>query len=88
MARRVCTVGIDYPVRRGLESDTSMIHAILLKGGIWIIEGLNLSDVRPGVYDMLCLPLKIAVGDGAPARVQLKPVGPQLARSEKREAAT
>lgn len=50
---------------------------LLLKAGIWIIEGLNLSRVRPGTYDMLCLPLKIAAGDGAPARALLKPVGPK-----------
>lgn len=63
------------------------IHPILLKGGIWIIEGLNLSRIRPGVYGMLYLPLKIAVGPGAPAPVLLKPVGPKHARSEKRRVA-
>ncbi|MCP9468904.1 MAG: cyclase family protein [Nitrospira sp.] len=71
----VRTVGIDYLSVAGYKSDTAAIHTILLKGGVWIIEGLNLSGVRPGVYDMLCLPLKIAGGDGAPARALLKPVG-------------
>lgn len=75
VARRVRTVGIDYLSIAGYESDTAAIHRILLKAGIWIIEGLNLSGVRPGVYDMLCLPLKITAGDGAPARALLKPVG-------------
>jgi arylformamidase len=84
VARRVRTVGIDYLSIAGYESDTAAIHTILLKAGIWIIEGLNLTEVRPGVYDMLCLPLKIAAGDGAPARALLKPVGPKHARSEKR----
>ncbi|WP_197549187.1 cyclase family protein [Candidatus Nitrospira inopinata] len=70
----VRTVGIDYLSVAGYKSDTAAIHTILLKGGVWIIEGLNLSGVRPGVYDMLCLPLKIAGGDGAPARALLKPV--------------
>ena len=50
-------VGIDYLSVAGYESDTSMIHAIWLKGGIWIIEGWNLSGVQPGSYDVLCLPL-------------------------------
>lgn len=86
--RRVRTVGIDYLSIAGYESDTAVIHTILLKGGIWVIEGLNLSGVRPGVYDMLCLPLKIAAGDGAPARVLLKPVGFKHTRSEKEGAAT
>lgn len=75
VARRVRTVGIDYLSVAGYESDTATIHTILLKAGIWIIEGLNLSRVRPGAHDMLCLPLKIAGGDGAPARALLKPVG-------------
>ncbi|MDC8446870.1 MAG: cyclase family protein [Nitrospira sp.] len=84
VAQRVRTVGIDYLSIAGYESDTAAIHTILLKAGIWIIEGLNLSGVRPGVYDMLCLPLKIAAGDGAPARALLKPVGPKHTRSERR----
>jgi arylformamidase len=88
VARRVRTVGIDYLSVAGYESDTAAIHTILLKGGVWIIEGLNLSGVRPGVYDMLCLPLKIAASDGAPARALLKPVGRKHARSEKRRVAT
>ena len=75
VARRVRTVGIDYLSIAGYESDTAAIHTILLRAGIWIIEGLNLSRVRPGSYDMLCLPLKIAGGDGAPARALLKRVG-------------
>lgn len=82
--RRVRTVGIDYLSIAGFESDTAAIHRILLKGGIWIIEGLNLSRARPGGYDMLCLPLRIAAGDGAPARVLLKPVGSKHARSKKK----
>jgi len=43
MARRVYMVGIDYLSVAGYESDTSMIHTILLKAGNWIIEGWNLS---------------------------------------------
>jgi len=80
VARRVRTVGIDYLSIAGYESDTTAIHTILLRAGIWIIEGLNLSRVRPGMYDMLCLPLKIAAGDGAPARALLKLVGPKGGR--------
>jgi arylformamidase len=37
-----------------------------------IIEGLNLADAEPGMYEMYCLPLRIAGADGAPARVVLK----------------
>jgi arylformamidase len=72
-ARRVSTVGIDYLSVAGFYSDTAAIHTILLKAGIWIIEGLNLSRVSPGNYDLMCLPIKIAGGDGAPARALLRP---------------
>ena len=35
-------------------------------------RGLNLRDVEPGIYDMLCLPLRVVGADGAPARVLLR----------------
>jgi len=37
-----------------------------------VIEGLNLRDVDPGVYEMFCLPLALVGSDGAPARVVLR----------------
>ena len=40
--------------------------------GTIVIEGLNLRDVDPGVYEMLCLPLRVVGSDGAPARVVLR----------------
>ena len=40
--------------------------------GLWLIEGLNLSHISPGEYDLVCLPLKIQGGDGAPARAALR----------------
>ena len=48
------------------------MHHILLHAGLIILEGLDLSAVPPGDYDLLCLPLKIRQGDGAPARVLLR----------------
>jgi len=47
-------------------------HRTLLDAGIIILEGLDLSAVPPGDYELLCLPLKILGGDGAPARVVLR----------------
>lgn len=73
--RQICSVGIDYLSVAGFYSDTMAIHTTLLKAGIWIIEGLDLSRVQPGKYDLICLPIKIAAGDGAPARALLRPVG-------------
>ena len=67
-------VGIDYLSVERFKPETFDTHHILLAGGVVIIEGLNLSDVPPGNYELICLPLKIASGsgDGAPARVILR----------------
>ena len=54
-------------------SGTFFAAAALLGAGIWIVEGLNLSAVRPGDYELICMPLKIAGSDGAPARAVLRP---------------
>jgi arylformamidase len=46
----------------------------LLSNNVVIVEGLNLSGVPDGDYELICLPLKIAdgSGDGAPARAVLR----------------
>ena len=46
----------------------------VLGGGVWIVEGLDLSRVSGGKYDMACLPLKLENADGSPARAVLRPV--------------
>jgi arylformamidase len=68
----VKVIGIDYLSIEGFKSAGAPAHKALLSSGAVIIEGLNLSDVEPGMYEMYCLPLRIAGGDGAPARVVLK----------------
>lgn len=46
-------------------------HRILLRAGVILLEGLDLSEVDPGTYELACLPLKVVGGDGAPARAIL-----------------
>lgn len=70
--RGVQTVGVDYLSVGGFESGGPETHRILLQAGIWIIEGLVLEHVEPGEYELVCLPLKIIGGDGAPARAVLR----------------
>jgi len=65
-------VGIDYVSVDKYGDDDFPAHRAFLGGGVIIIEGLDLRDVNPGNYEMLCLPLKIKDGDGAPARVVLR----------------
>jgi arylformamidase len=69
------TVGVDYLSVGGYERDGVETHQALLEAGIWVIEGLDLSQVQPGIYELICLPLKIARGDGAPARAILRKPG-------------
>ena len=64
-------VGIDYLSIQPFKDTEPLTHRILLEAGIIIIEGLNLRDVNPGVYQLICLPLKLAGSEGAPARVIL-----------------
>jgi arylformamidase len=65
-------IGIDTLSVDPLEFPAVSAHAELLGRGVWILENLDLSAVTPGEYEMFCLPLKIAAGDGAPARVLLR----------------
>ena len=67
----VRTVGIDY-LSIGHGDDGPAVHRALLGAQILIVEGLNLSGVAPGEYDLVCLPLKIRGSDGAPARALLR----------------
>ncbi|MDQ2904049.1 MAG: cyclase family protein [Ktedonobacteraceae bacterium] len=70
--QQVQTVGVDYLSVGGFFKDGAETHHALLGAGIWIIEGLNLASVTPGLYDLICLPLRIAGCDGAPARAILR----------------
>ena len=72
--RGVKLVGIDYLSIEKFHSGHHRTHIALLSRGVVIVEGLNLSDVPAGDYELICLPLKIAegAGDGAPARVVLR----------------
>jgi arylformamidase len=72
--RGVRLVGIDYLSIEKFKSETFATHTTLLSAGVVIIEGLDLHEVSAGVYELLCLPLKVAAGsgDGAPARAVLR----------------
>lgn len=67
-------VGIDYLSIEDFQSDNHKTHLSLLSNNIVILEGLNLTNVAPGSYELICLPLRISGGDGdgAPARAVLR----------------
>jgi arylformamidase len=66
----VDVVGIDYlSIQR--YGDDPETHRILMRAGVVIIEGLDLSEVVPGPYQLICLPIRLASAEAAPARVIL-----------------
>jgi arylformamidase len=69
--RKLKLVGIDYLSIEKFDAKSLQAHLALLKAGTVILEGVNLSYVKPGKYELFCLPLKIKDGDGAPARAVL-----------------
>lgn len=66
-------IGVDYLSiePQGPEKEGYPTHNTLLRAGVVIIEGLDLRDILPGTYELICAPLRVAGGDGAPARVFL-----------------
>lgn len=68
--KKIKLVGVDYlsvaPFDAGVPT-----HQTLLRHGVVIVEGLDLSSIEAGWYDLACLPLKIISSDGAPARAVL-----------------
>ncbi len=64
-------VGIDYLSIESYDASAPNTHRTLLGAGIVVVEGLNLQQVAPGDYTLVCLPLKIKNGDGGPLRAIL-----------------
>jgi len=64
-------VGIDYLSIEAFNSKGNPVHKALLKGGVTILEGLNLSSVDEGWYTLAALPLCIPGADGSPVRAVL-----------------
>jgi arylformamidase len=65
-------VGIDYLSVEKFESSDYSTHHLLLRNQVVIVEGLNLSGVSLGEYELIALPLRLKGSDGSPARVILK----------------
>jgi arylformamidase len=71
-ARKVRLVGVDGPSVSGFHDDHAAIHGALLAAGIWILEGLDLSQAPPGPTQLLCLPLRLTGSEAAPVRAFVK----------------
>jgi len=74
MTTGIKLLGTDCPSVDNPGDGSYPVHRTLLGGGVIILEGLNLSGVPAGGYELICAPLKIKDGDAAPARVFLREV--------------
>ncbi|MEM7480881.1 MAG: cyclase family protein [Acidobacteriota bacterium] len=73
--RGIRLFGIDYlSVQRF--ADGPETHRVLLRAGVVLLESVNLSAVKPGPYDLTCLPLSLIGTEAAPARAILRPLDP------------
>ena len=74
--KKVAVIGIDYLAIGSFRDRVNLIevHKVLVGSEIWVIEAINLSAVKAGNYEIICLPIKIKDGDAAQARAILKPL--------------
>ncbi|MFI8684327.1 arylformamidase [Rossellomorea sp. NPDC077527] len=64
-------IGVDLPSVDPLDSKELVAHHSLREHDIGILEGIDLSHVDPGVYELVALPLPLQEGDGSPVRAVL-----------------
>ena len=69
--RKLLLIGVDY-LSIGPYKTTPFTHRNLMRGKVWILEGLDLRKIEEGEYEMICLPLKVVGSDGSPCRVLLR----------------
>ena len=70
-AAGVKLVGSDAPSMDDVDSKTLEAHHIFADAGVATLENLVLSDVEPGVYTLIALPLKLVEADSSPVRAVL-----------------
>ena len=79
-------VGVDYLSVESFHAEFEHpVHKKLLGEGMVVVEGLNLSEIKPGDYELICMPLKIKHGDGTPVRAALREL-PKKPKVKRRKA--
>jgi arylformamidase len=69
--RGVKLVGLDY-LSVAHADEQVPVHRAFLDHGVVLLEGVDLSRITPGAYELICLPLKLRGSDGAPCRAVLR----------------
>ncbi|MCC6672210.1 MAG: arylformamidase [Planctomycetes bacterium] len=65
-------VGLDAQSMDCASAKHLVAHQRLRRGGVAILENLDLSAVPPGEYELIALPLRIVGADAAPVRAVLR----------------
>jgi len=73
--RGVILVGVDTPSIDPCHSKDLPAHHAALSSEIAILEGIDLSGIKPGVFELSAMPLRIQDGDASPVRAVLGKVG-------------
>jgi arylformamidase len=71
-AQGIRLYGADAPSMDAHDSKTLPGHKALRRNGILIMEGLDLSQVPDGLYELVAMPLPVRGGDGSPVRAVLR----------------
>ena len=64
-------VGLDY-LSVAHADEQVPVHRAFLDHGAVLLEGIDLSAVAPGRYELMCLPIPLGDSDGAPCRAVLR----------------
>jgi arylformamidase len=81
VAAGVKLIGIDTPSMDHADSKDLHGHHVLHEGGVAILENIDLSQVPPGDYELIALPLRIVDGDSSPVRAILRELPPEVANA-------
>jgi arylformamidase len=71
VARGVKLIGLDY-LSVAHADEQVPVHRAFLDHGVVVLEGVDLSEIAPGRYELICFPLKLRGLDGAPCRAVLR----------------
>ncbi|TAJ78001.1 cyclase family protein [bacterium] len=71
VTRGVKLVGLDYLSVAHADEQVA-VHRAFLDHGVALLEGIDLSEIKPGRYELICFPLRLRGSDGAPCRAVLR----------------
>ncbi|MCO5143693.1 MAG: cyclase family protein [Oligoflexia bacterium] len=72
--QEVHLIGIDTPSVDPHDSKTLEAHQAIYTRNMSILEGIDLSQVNAGLYELISLPLKIKNADASPVRAILREI--------------